>query len=98
MRKMILPVLALSAVLVGTTACAGLSNMVSGLVPKIEAELGRNGVGVNVDAKLDVSGLCLDADGKVVTILNKIPFFGSAIVDLLPACAVEETVEAAPEA
>lgn len=92
MRKVI-ALVGMVAVLGLMPGCAAIQKAVGPLLPKVEAKLDENGVGVNVGGNLGIDSLCLNEDGTVTNFLTGLPSvlgnLGGMLVDAIGVCAVE---------
>jgi hypothetical protein len=93
MRKFI-AVVGMVAVLGLTPGCAAIQKLAGPLVPKVEAKLDENGVGIDVGANLGIDSFCLNEDGTVANFLTGLPSvlgkLGESIVNGIGTCAVED--------
>lgn len=93
MRRLI-AVVGMVAVLGLTPGCAAIQKAVGPLLPKVEAKLDENGVGVKVGGNLGIDSLCLNEDGTISNFLTGLPSvlgkLGGAIVNGIGVCADED--------
>lgn len=96
MRK-VTALVGIVAVLGLMPGCAAVHKLAAPLIPKVEAKLDENGVGVEVGGNLGIDSFCLKEDGTVANFLTGLPSvlgtLGGLLLDGIGTCPTDETTE-----